>query len=122
MGRLGTFHFPAGWYVYVGSAMGGLEQRVARHRHPSPIRRWHLDYLRAEAPVREVHLFPSPARRECDLARAVLALPFASVPVPRFGASDCRCPAHLAHFPGEPPRRDELIALLREDEARSPWG
>ncbi len=98
VGRLGTFLFPAGWYLYVGSALAGMEQRVARHLRPSPVRRWHLDYLRAEAPIRRVLLLPSTHRRECELARAVLALPGASVPVPRFGASDCRCRAHLIHF------------------------
>ncbi|MBI3980077.1 MAG: GIY-YIG nuclease family protein [Chloroflexi bacterium] len=107
VGKLGTFSFPAGWYVYVGSALGGIEQRVARHLRPSPVRRWHLDYLRAVAPIREVRLFPGAGRRECGLAGAVLALPGAGIPAPRFGASDCRCPAHLAHFPSRP-RLDEV--------------
>ena len=34
IGKLGTFTFPAGYYLYVGSALGpgGLEARLARHR------------------------------------------------------------------------------------------
>jgi len=34
VGRLGTFDFPAGYYLYVGSALGpgGLQARLARHR------------------------------------------------------------------------------------------
>ena len=34
VGRLGRFNFPAGWYLYVGSAMGtgGLPARLRRHR------------------------------------------------------------------------------------------
>lgn len=102
VGRLGTFTFPAGWYVYAGSALGGLEQRVRRHLRPSAVRRWHVDYLRAEARVRGAWLLPGRERRECDLASAVLALPGASIPAPRFGASDCRCRAHLAHLPLAP--------------------
>jgi len=31
VGRLGSFIFPAGYYVYTGSAKIGLEARIARH-------------------------------------------------------------------------------------------
>ncbi len=102
VGRLGAFSFPQGWYVYVGSALSGLDQRISRHLRPSGVRRWHLDYLRTAAHIVDVKRFPDPQRRECELAGAVLALPEASVPAPRFGASDCRCPAHLIHFPRRP--------------------
>ncbi len=30
-GRLGRVRFPIGNYVYIGSGMGGLSQRVGRH-------------------------------------------------------------------------------------------
>lgn len=103
VGKLGEFAFPAGWYVYAGSALGGLAGRVSRHLRPSRVRRWHIDYLRAEAPIRSVHMFPGGERRECELARTVLALPGAVAPVARFGASDCRCLAHLVYFPQRPP-------------------
>ena len=102
VGKLGSFLFPAGWYVYAGSALGGLEARVARHQRPSSVRRWHLDYLRAEAIIEDAVLFPGPGRRECELARALLAMPGASIPAPRFGASDCRCPTHLVRFSARP--------------------
>ncbi|MBI2321473.1 MAG: GIY-YIG nuclease family protein [Chloroflexi bacterium] len=102
VGRLGSQRFAAGWYVYVGSALGGLVQRVARHLRASPVRRWHLDYLRAVAGVREVHLLPSVRRQECELAAALAALPGASLPVLGFGASDCRCRAHLVYFAAQP--------------------
>lgn len=105
VGRLGNRCFPAGWYVYVGSALGGLAQRVARHLRASPVRRWHVDYLRAEAEIREVLLLPGVRRGECALAGAVLALPGASLPAPGFGASDCRCRAHLVHFALRPDLR-----------------
>lgn len=102
IGHLGAFRFPAGWYVYVGSALSGLRQRVNRHLLPSSVRRWHIDYLKAEAPIREVLLLPGQGRRECDLAASILSLPGASVPAPRFGASDCRCLAHLVHLADKP--------------------
>ncbi|MBN1810373.1 MAG: GIY-YIG nuclease family protein [Anaerolineae bacterium] len=100
VGRLGWFHFPAGWYVYVGSARGpgGLAARLARHLRPLKPLHWHVDYLRAHASPVEIWYATGAQKRECAWARALLGLPGASVPVPRFGASDCRCSTHLIHF------------------------
>lgn len=102
VGKLGRFDFAPGWYVYAGSALGGLEQRLAHHLHPSRAPRWHVDYLRQVAEICEVRRFHGRVHRECDLARAVRALATAATPVPRFGASDCRCPAHLVYFVDRP--------------------
>lgn len=102
VGRLGTIDFPPGWYAYAGSALGGLAGRVLRHLRGGSARHWHIDYLRAEATVRAVYCLAGPERRECELAAALRRLPGAAVPAPRFGASDCRCPAHLVHLPAPP--------------------
>jgi Uri superfamily endonuclease len=45
VGRLGTYAFPSGWYAYAGSALGGVEQRVARHLRESTVRHWHMLHL-----------------------------------------------------------------------------
>jgi Uri superfamily endonuclease len=92
VGRLGTFDFPAGMYVYTGSARTGLEARIARHLRAAKTLRWHVDYLLAAPGVRVTRVVRS-RREECALNGAVRG----SVPVPRFGASDCRagCGAHL---------------------------
>lgn len=99
VGSLGEHTLAAGWYVYTGSAFGpgGLAARVARHRRGGALR-WHVDYLARKAELVDVVLLPDEVRRECEHAQSVRALPGASVPIPRFGASDCRCPAHLAYF------------------------
>lgn len=105
VGALGTWPFPAGGYVYVGSARGsgGLAARVRRHLRGGKVRHWHIDYLRAVS--RPIALWMAPgARDECSWARHLLAQPGAEVIVPGFGASDCACPAHLAHL-GEPELR-----------------
>ncbi|MDE3074624.1 MAG: GIY-YIG nuclease family protein [Chloroflexota bacterium] len=107
VGRLGRHRFPKGWYVYVGSALGGVDQRVARHVRSSPVRRWHIDYLRAVAPIREVAVIYSDVRLECAIAGDFLRRPGAGVMAPRFGSSDCRCPTHLVHF-----RQRPALALL----------
>ena len=106
VGRLGRFALPAGFYVYVGSARGsgGLASRIARHiRHPKQLH-WHVDYLRANASPVAVWLSEGEQRRECAWAAALAHIEGGSIPVPRFGASDCRCPSHLIRFPAVPDR------------------
>ena len=100
VGRLGEFSFPAGHYLYVGSAQGsgGLEARFARHRRAEKRLHWHIDYLTRCADIIDVWYVESPRRLECVVAEAIAALPDARVPVPGFGSSDCRCPAHLFYF------------------------
>lgn len=100
IGRLGRFRFSSGWYVYVGSARGpgGLAARLARHLRPLKPLHWHVDYLRAQAQPVQVWYAAGTQKRECAWARVLSSLPGASVSVPRFGASDCRCPAHLIYF------------------------
>ncbi len=104
VGRLGRFRFPAGWYAYAGSAHGpgGLAVRLNRHlRLPKPLR-WHIDYLREHAPPVEIWYTVGDGKRECIWAQALAGLAGAHIPAPRFGASDCRCPAHLVHFATTP--------------------
>lgn len=108
VGKLGRFTFPQGWYAYVGSALGpgGLAARVDRHCRVSKPMHWHVDYLRAHAKPVAVWYTVGPPRRECRWAQALSELPGASAPASRFGASDCRCAAHLFHFPTKPNRSD----------------
>lgn len=116
-GCLGRHRLPAGWYVYTGSARRNLPARVRRHLAGAGARRWHIDWLlaRAEASVRWVELHAAP---ECRVNAATGG----SVPVPGFGASDCRagCGSHLRYLgrgrPGAVPadaatRRARLAAM-----------
>ncbi len=85
-----------GVYLYLGSANGpgGLRARVARHLRPDKRPRWHVDQLTVAAGGR-ARALTWPGGSECAWRAAVQATG-ARVPVPRFGASDCRrCPAHL---------------------------
>jgi Uri superfamily endonuclease len=104
IGQLGRFLFPAGFYAYVGSALGpgGVGARLARHRRPDKPLRWHVDYLRIRAEWINACYAEGHERLECHWARALLSLPGASAPAPHFGASDCHCPAHLIHLPALP--------------------
>ena len=104
IGKFGTFDFPGGWYAYVGSAFGsgGLRGRLKHHLAPVTKPHWHIDYLRAAAPVREVWYFADEKVDEHKWATALLSLPEATLPVARFGASDCKCEAHLFCFAEKP--------------------
>lgn len=95
IGRLGAFDFPAGRYVYTGSARRNLEARVARHLRQEKKLRWHIDYLLAAPGVKVAQVIRSTVD-ECALNQAT---PGAS-PAPGFGASDCRngCGSHLKYL------------------------
>lgn len=107
VGRLGEFEVPSGWILYVGSALGpgGLQARLTRHwrRFASGKRpHWHVDYVREQAVWGGAWGRGSAERLECVWATALRHLPGARIIVPGFGASDCRCPAHLVRVPALP--------------------
>ena len=92
VGRFGEFAFPAGDYVYTGSARRNFEARIARHLRKEKALRWHIDYLLTAKGVAVVEVRRS-KRDECELNRTTPG----EIVVPGFGASDCRhgCGSHL---------------------------
>ena len=92
VGRLGTYDFPAGRYVYTGSALRNFEARITRHLSSSKKMHWHIDYLLAAAGVHVLEVRRS-VEEECAVNRSTRG----TIPVPGFGASDCRtgCGSHL---------------------------
>ena len=104
VGRLGVVRFPVGEYFYVGCALGqgGLRARLSRHfRQDAKRHHWHIDYLRAVAEVCGCFFEVSDQRLECRWSQALALLSSATIPVPRFGSTDCRsgCQTHLVSFP-----------------------
>jgi Uri superfamily endonuclease len=97
VGRLGEFAFAPGYYVYTGSARRGMKARLMRHLSVDKRLRWHIDYLLANPHVTvvDVRILDQP---ECAANQRVAG----SIPVPGFGASDCRsgCGAHLVCLGG----------------------
>ena len=104
VGKLGTFEFPAGWYAYAGSALGpgGLAARLAYHQRDEKSYHWHIDFLLDHAEIVEIWWAVENKRKECVWASALRAIPGARVPVPNFGASDCRCLSHLVYLQQRP--------------------
>lgn len=92
IGRLGSFDFPAGRYVYTGSAKRNLAARVKRHCAKVKKLRWHIDYLLASPYARVVRVDLS-AEEECRLNQGTAG----AIVIPRFGATDCTrgCGSHL---------------------------
>ncbi len=111
---LGRPVLPAGLYLYAGSARGpgGIRARVGRHLRQPKAAVWHVDRLTEAAQVEDVVAYPG--GRECTIADFALAHG-ARVPVPRFGASDCRtCEAHLLTV--DPSLVDALASITLDKE------
>jgi Uri superfamily endonuclease len=100
VGRLGALAIRKGCYIYLGSAFGpgGIRARVARHVSQSLNRHWHIDYLWPALRIGEIWYSHDPLRREHEWVRILRHVRGCSVPLRRFGASDCRCEAHLLCF------------------------
>jgi Uri superfamily endonuclease len=100
IGRLGRFEFPAGKYVYTGSAKKNIEARISRHFSKKKKLRWHIDYLLAasHAKIIGVELFD---REECVVNQETSG----QVLAPRFGATDCKnkCGSHLKYLLADSP-------------------
>lgn len=104
IGSLGEVDFPAGYYVYIGSAfgVGGLRGRLKHHLLGVTKPHWHIDYLRTAARMQQIWYAADVLHGEHQWATTLNTLPIVTVPVPRFGASDCRCATHLIHLEAAP--------------------
>lgn len=104
IGKLGRFRTQPGYYVYVGSAFGpgGLRARIGHHLRSSSKPHWHIDYLKQFTEIIEICFSSGMERFEHRWAAILQSQADAVIPFPRFGASDCDCPAHLFFFEYRP--------------------
>jgi sugar fermentation stimulation protein A len=120
VGRLGVVPLRRGEYAYVGSAMGGLDARIARHLRAEKKRHWHIDYVLERASISGVLEFESASRVECRLSDALASSAASTTPVRWFGSSDCRSwggktscgPAVLVLQPAEHRLADDALPGL----------
>ncbi len=117
VGSLGEIEFEAGYYGYVGSAFGpgGIRARLGRHFSQRKKTRWHIDYLSRTSRVQGAWISYGSQRLEHYWAGVLQGLPGASLPVARFGASDCHCKAHLVGFLKPP-----LLKIFMQDTGSPP--
>ena len=97
IGKLGSFNFDKGFYVYVGSALNSLESRLKRHLSDDKKLFWHVDYLLASLNVElvEIVFAVDNGKWECAIASEV---GLEGVDIKGFGCSDCKCNSHLFKF------------------------
>ncbi|MBI4666941.1 MAG: GIY-YIG nuclease family protein [Nitrospinae bacterium] len=117
VGKLGVFMFPAGVYVYTGSAIKNLESRVSRHRKKIKTLRWHIDYLRENSSWAGAVVFPG-MKEECALAARIFKAAGGATICKGFGSSDCHCESHLA-FSGMGSGR--TLEVLERLPGAAPW-
>jgi Uri superfamily endonuclease len=96
IGKLGVFDFPEGFYVYVGSAMKNLEQRILRHYSALKKKKWHVDYFLESAEIIKFIVFPSNKKQECKITK--ILLDDGTIIAEKFGSTDCKCKTHLIYF------------------------
>ena len=105
VGALGMVTFSAGWYIYVGSALGpGGLARATRHislfhGKGSSRPRWHIDYLLMD---KRFVLERVVSGETTDLLECSLAHLLGNEGVKGFGCSDCRCTTHLMYRDNDP--------------------
>jgi len=95
IGRLGTFLFPKGIYIYTGSSKKNLEHRIMRHQSKDKKLYWHIDYL-LQSPKCNIIDIKLSEVSECELNQSING----KIIIPGFGASDCnrKCSSHLKYI------------------------
>jgi Uri superfamily endonuclease len=107
-GSLGSITLSPGRYVYIGSARGCVAGRIARHRRLAENKvgktHWHIDYLLVHPKINLIGDKAFANGDECALSKEMAAAKGVSIPVPRFGSSDCRsgCKAHFYRLSKKP--------------------
>ena len=99
VGKLGTFEFNKGYYVYVGSAFGpgGIRARLGRHLKDNKKLKWHIDYIREYMEVIDIQFAKTAKNEECAWGDKIVKTG-AITPVKKLGSSDCKCYSHLFFF------------------------
>jgi Uri superfamily endonuclease len=114
VGALGDLLFQAGWYIYVGSALGsGGLQRVRRHISLARLRdkqpRWHVDYPLTSP---EFSLMYAVCAITTDRMECRIAGELSRDSIQKFGCSDCSCLSHLLYRQTDP--RQEILIAFRK--------
>ena len=116
IGKLGTVNFKQGYYVYVGSAMGGVNERIKRHSRKNKKKHWHIDYLTPEhMSIKEIYIVYMAQRIEELLAQRIEKISLGGVQ--GFGASDSSLSSHLFFFASPPHHMKVFMDILHDFNA-----
>ncbi len=109
--QLGMRNFPAGFYIYVGSALNGLSMRLQRHKRKNKKKHWHIDHI---FPKR-LKLHKEISFRRKDRIEEALANDFSQISedeIAGFGASDSRMKSHLFYFANDPYHKQNFWNII----------
>jgi Uri superfamily endonuclease len=117
IGKLGTFIFLEGYYVYIGSALGktatNLKNRLKRHMSKNKTLHWHIDFFlnTPNTTITRIIYANTTEPKECFLASSISKNERVKILIKKFGASDCKsnCGSHLFYFPDTHERLINLI-------------
>jgi Uri superfamily endonuclease len=114
VGALGERPFQAGWYIYVGSALGsGGLQRLRRHISLARLRdkqpAWHVDYLLTSP---DFSLIFAVCAISMDRYECLLSHELNGASIPGFGCSDCSCTSHFFYRKNKPLK--EILTAFHE--------
>jgi len=102
-------HFRKGFYLYVGSAMGGIG-RINRYIGVKKKKKhWHIDYFLEFGVVKMIIFIPSEKRREEEIAKK-MATKFNYIK--GFGSTDTSADSHLFYSPLLDSLLEEFLAFL----------
>ncbi|OED30480.1 DUF123 domain-containing protein [Methanosphaera sp. WGK6] len=98
IGAKGNMDFEKGFYVYVGSALGTLSNRIKRHLSNDKKKHWHADYLllHETTKIEQVIYTYCTEKIECEISHEINQ--DTSKYIKSFGCSDCNCNSHLYYF------------------------
>ena len=96
---LKRFDLQKGYYIYIGSAMNGLRNRIFRYLRIEYMKKfWHIDYLLEYAKILYIIFSITKDRKfESVLANEFLKINYLK-PVPKFGCSDTKDFTHLFYL------------------------
>lgn len=115
VGRFGELNFPAGSYLYCGSARGpgGIRARVRHHVTSQTRPHWHIDFFKRAARLNLVGYKIGTDRFECIWAQSLEKSSNQEIIAPGFGSSDCSCRTHFFYLTG---KAGDLPALLPQNK------
>ena len=85
-------YFKKGFYIYIGSALNSLENRINRHLRSDKKIYWHIDYLLKHSQIFNIFYRESNFKDECIIANLFKEY---FISIEGFGSSDCKCKTHL---------------------------
>jgi len=107
------FHLKPGYYVYVGSAMKNLFQRVGRHisyKEGTYKKHWHIDNILEVGNVERVFLIPDGEYREIQVSK-MFSKEFMSIK--GFGASDIKELEANLYFINDTEKAYDLLKFIK---------